>query len=57
MYDSSTVQKMYDSSTVQEMWGSSTARNFKSYPNVKVLVPDTEKFEMVVFKNNPEENQ
>ena len=57
MWGSSTVQEMYDSSTVQKMYDSSTARNFKSYPNVKVLVPDTEKFEMVVFKNNPEENQ
>ena len=51
MYNSSTVQKMYNSSTVQEMWGSSTVRDFKNYPQIKIMVADTGKFEMVVFKN------
>ena len=59
MYDSSQVGKMYDSSQVGEMCGSSqvgkmydssTARDFKNYPNIKIIVPETGKFEMVVFK-------
>ena len=61
MFDSSKVGKMFDSSQVGEMWGSSqvgkmcgssTARDFKKYPNVKILVSESGNFEMVVHKNN-----
>ena len=51
MYGSSTVQRMYGSSTVQEMYDSSTVRDFKQWPHIKIMVADTGKFEMVVFKN------
>ncbi len=59
MLDSSQVGKMYGSSQVGEMWGSSqvgkmygssTARNFKNYPKIQIMVPDTGNFEMVAFK-------
>ena len=55
MWDSSQVGKMCGSSQVGEMWGSSTARDFKSYPLIKIMIPDGEKFEMVVHKNKDEE--
>ena len=55
MLDSSQVGKMLDSSQVGEMWGSSTARDFKSYPFIKIMIPDGGKFEMVVHKNKDEE--
>ena len=51
MCDSSTVKEMYGSSTVQRMYNSSTARTFKEYPNIKIMVPEDGKFEMVVCKN------
>ena len=55
MWGSSQVGKMWDSSQVGEMWDSSTARDFKSYPLIKIMIPDGEKFEMVVHKNKDEE--
>ena len=64
MRDNSTVNEMRGSSTVNEMWGSSTVnemrgnsmvRSFKEYPKIQIFVPDTEKFEMVSFKNNSED--
>ncbi len=54
LLDSSTVGEMWDSSTVGEMWGSSTARDFKNYPNVKILIPEDGNFEMVVHKTEKE---
>jgi len=55
MLDSSQVGKMLDSSQVGEMWGSSTARNFKNYPKIQIMVPDTGEFEMVAYKEVSEE--
>ena len=54
MLDSSTVGEMRGSSTVGEMWDSSTARDFKSYPNVKIFIPKNGNFEMVVHKTEKE---
>ncbi len=50
MYNSSQVGKMYDSSKVDEMYDSSTARDFKNYPQIKIMVPDTGKFKLVECK-------
>ena len=55
MCGSSQVGKMCGSSQVGKMCGSSTARDFKSYPLIKIMIPDGEKFEMVVHKNKDEE--
>lgn len=44
------LKKMLGSSTVGEMHGSSTVRDFKSYPLIKIVIPNTEKFKMIVFK-------
>lgn len=51
MYDSSSVQKMYNSSSVQEMYGSSSARIFKQWPQIKIMVPDADRFELIICKN------
>ena len=55
MWGSSTVNEMRDSSTVNEMRDNSMVRSFKEYPKIQIFVPDTEKFEMVSFKNNSED--
>ncbi|WP_312448216.1 hypothetical protein [Lacrimispora sp.] len=55
MWDSSQVGEMWGSSQVGEMWDSSTARNFKNYPKIQIMVPDTGNFEMVAFKEVSEE--
>jgi len=55
MCDSSQVGKMCDSSQVGKMCDSSTARNFKNYPQIQIMVPDTGNFEMVAFKNKADE--
>ena len=51
MWGNSTVTEMRDNSTVTEMWGNSTARDFKQYPHIKIMVPDTGRFEIIAFKN------
>ena len=55
MLGRSTVNKMLDNSTVNEMRDNSMVRSFKEYPKIQIFVPDTEKFEMVSFKNNSED--
>ena len=50
MWESSTVGEMLESSTVGEMWESSTARDFKNWPQIKIYVSDTGKFELVAHK-------
>ncbi len=50
MHNSSKVDVMYDSSQVGEMYDSSTARDFKNYPQIKVMVPDTGNFKLVECK-------
>ena len=55
MWDNSAVNEMWDNSTVNKMLGNSTVRSFKEYPKIQIFVPDTEKFEMVSFKNNSED--
>ena len=50
MRDSSQVGKMWENSQVGEMWKNSTARDFKNYPNIKILIPENGRFEMVVHK-------
>lgn len=55
MHGRSTVGEMYGSSTVGKMLDSSTVRDFKDYPLIKMVVPDTEKFKMIVFKAGEKE--
>jgi len=55
MRESSTVGEMWGSSTVGEMWGSSTVRDFRNYPNIKILISNEGNFELVV--NKPAENE
>ena len=53
MYDGSQVGAMYDGSQVGKMYDGSTARDFKSYPLIKLLVPDGGncRFELTAHKN------
>ena len=51
MLDNSTVTKMWDNSTVTKMLGNSTVRDFKQYPQIKILVADTGNIEIIVHKN------
>ncbi len=52
MCDSSQVGEMWGSSQVGEMYDSSTARDFKKYPNIKILISDDGKFELIVHKRD-----
>lgn len=49
MCGSATVAKMCDSSMVETMRDSSMTRNFKDYHRIKIIVPDSERFEVEVF--------
>ncbi|SET71916.1 hypothetical protein SAMN05443270_1105 [Lacrimispora sphenoides] len=55
MLGNSQVGKMLGNSQVGKMLGNSTARNFKNYPKIQIMVPDTGNFEMVAFKNKADE--
>ena len=50
MWENSQVGEMWDSSQVGKMRENSTARDLKNYPNIKILIPENGKFEMVVHK-------
>lgn len=48
MFTNSKVNKMSDSSQVNKMSNESIAKDFKNYPNIKILISKDGKFEMVV---------
>lgn len=46
------VKVLLYSSQVGEMYGSSIVRDFKNYPNIKILISKDGKFEMVVHNQS-----
>jgi hypothetical protein len=55
MRNSSMALKMLGNSSVKQMRDESTARNFKNYPKISILVPDTPyKFEIVAHNSEGE---